>query len=259
MNRRNFLIGVGTAATLSGAASVTGAALSNTVRVALGGGSDGGGFDIKVTQELEVRRNGTLTEENVLSTDENFSADPINWSKVGQDSPVNYNDFPRLYVNSSTDADLTIELATGDDTDSPYNTNLSQGGTEPYNSSQSYGYAPIVIENTGGDAKDVGMQYQYGADVTDTNTNLSKDQVAELYQFDIDGTQVSPKKGSPDTEGNLVTFSPGQERRVDLNVNLTETTAEDIRSAAGSLSPYSFDSDGRASADLLDTAVLGIP
>lgn len=258
MNRRNFILGAGTVTTLSGAASVTGAALSNTVDVGIGGESDSG-FSIKVEQKLEVRRNGTLTEQNVLSTDENFSVDPIDWNQVGQDSPVNYSDFPRLYVNSSTDADLTMELATGDDSDAPYNTNLSQGGAEPYNSSQSYGYAPIVIENKGGDTRDVGMQYQYGADVTDTNTDLSKDQVAELYQFAIDGTQVSPKPGSPDTEGNLVTFSPGQERRVDLNVNLTKTTAEDIRSAAGSPGPYSFDSDGRASADLLDTAVLGIP
>lgn len=253
MDRRNFLIGVGTAATLSGVASVTGAALSNTVSAGFSG------FRVVSEQKIVVRRNGALTEQNVLSNNENFSADPINFSKVGQDSPVEYADFPQLYVNSSTDQNLTIELATGDRPSTPYNENLSAGGTEPYNGSESYGYAPIEVENTGSQQKDLAVEYGYGADVTDPNTNLSKGQVAELYRFQIGTTQISPVSGSPDTEGDTVTIDPSETKRVDLNIQLSASTADDIRSAAGNTGPYSFNKDGRARADLLDTAVFGTP
>jgi hypothetical protein len=251
VNRRNFILGVGTAATLSGAASVTGAALSTSVETAFGG------VKVRTRGRLVARRNSVLTEQNVLSNNENFSTDNITWSKVGQDSPVNYNDFPQLYVNDSTNADLTIELATGDDTDSPYNNNLSSGGAEPYNSSQSYGYAPLEIENSGPAQKDVAVKYGYGEDVTDSSTALSKEQVAEIYRFHIDGTQVSPAEGSPDTHGTPVTFEPSETKRVDLNIQLSESTAKDVRSAAGSTGPYSLSTDGRAQSDLLDTAVFG--
>lgn len=251
MNRRNFLIGIGTAATLSGGASVTGAALNNTVSTGFSG------FKVVANQQIVVRRNEALTEQNVLTNNENFSSDEINFSKVGQDSPVEYADFPQLYVNNKTDGNIILELATGDQTTSQYNTNLSSGGTEPYNGSESYGYAPLEIENTGSEQKEVAMKYGYGSDVTDPATNLTKGQVAELYRFHIGTTQISPFKNTPDTEGNTVTFDPGQARRVNLNIQLFESTAEDIRSAAGSVGSYSFNQDGRARADLLDTAVFG--
>lgn len=250
MNRRNFLLGVGTAATLSGVASVTGAALSNTVSTSFGG------FNIKVTQEIEVRRNAALKEQNVLTENKNFSEDSINFTRVGQDSPVDYGDFPVLFVNNKTDGNLTVEVATGDDTGSPYNNNLSTGGTEPYNSSEPYGYAPLVIDNTGSDQKDVAVEYKYGEDVTDPNTDLSKDQVAEIYRFHIDGVRISPSTSNPDADGTAVSLSPGQDRLVDLNIQLSETTAADVTSAAGNPGPYSIAEDGRARADLLDTAVF---
>lgn len=250
MNRRNFLLGVGTAATLSGAAAITGAALNNTVSTSFGG------FEVRVRQEIEVRRNAVLSEQNILSNNQNFSNESINFTRVGQDSPVDYSDFPQLYVNNKTDENLIVEVATGDDTDVPYNNNLSTGGTEPYNSSEPYGYAPLVIENTGSEQKDVAVEFTYGADVTDSNTDLSKGQVAELYRFHIDGTRVSPSKSSPDADGSPVTFSAGQERRVDLNIQLFESTAEDVRSAAGNIGSYSISDNSRARTDVLDAAVF---
>jgi hypothetical protein len=256
MNRRNFLLGVGTAATLSGAASVTGGALSNTVATAFGGSSNTG-FNIINTTELIVRRNGTLTDQNVLSENENFSDTSLNFSKVGQDSPVDYSDFPELYVDNRTDGDLTVELATGDDPSTSYNNNLSNGGTEPYNGTESYGYAPLVIENTGDVGKDIAMQYTYANDVTNSN-ELSKGQVAELYRFDIDGTQISPQKSTPDQEGNSVTIPAATTKRVDLQIQLTEATADDISSVSPLGDPYAFDESARSRTSLLDAAVFGV-
>lgn len=256
MNRRNFVLGVGTTVTLSGAASVTGAALSNTVATAFGG--SGSGFNIVNTTELIVRRNGTLTDQNILSENANFTNTSINFSKVGQDSPVEYSDFPELYVDNNTDGDLTMELATGDDTSTAYNNNLSNGGTEPYNGSESYGYAPLVIENTSSVGEDIAMQYTYGDDVTDSNTALSKDQVAKLYQFDIDGTRISPAEGSPDQEGMAVTIPGATIKRVDLQIQLDESTAEDIRAASPVGGSYYFDQDARSETKILDAAVFGV-
>jgi len=249
VNRRNFLLGVGTAATLSGAASVAGAALSNSVGVGFGG------IQVVATNELVVRRNETLVEENVLQSNSNFTDDPINFTKIGQDGPVNYADFPDLFVNNGTNGNLTIQLATGDDHTSPYNTNLSDGGAEPYNGTQSGGYAPLVIENTGTQTKDVALEYTYGSGVGGT---LSKGQVAELYNFHIDTTQVSPLSNSPDSEGNAVSIGAGQTKPVNLNLNLTEATAQDIQTVAGdALGPYDFNQASRERADILDTATFG--
>lgn len=248
MNRRNFLIGVGTAATLSGVASVTGAALSNTVSTTFGG------FRVVATQELTVRRNGTLVEQDVLRSNENFTNESIDFTQIGSDSPVDYTDFPKLFVNNESDGSLVVELATSGDETAPYNTNLSSGGTEPYNGTQSYGYAPLVIENTGAKQKDIALEYQYGSDV---GGDLSKSQVAELYNFHIDTTQISPLSSSPDSEGNTVSIGSGQTKRVNLNLNLTEATAQDIQTAAGGVGSYDFSQASRERADILDTATFG--
>lgn len=248
MNRRNFLIGVGTTATLSGAASVTGAALSNTVGTAFGG------YQVIATEELTVRRNEILVEQNVLQSNKNFSNESIDFTQIGSDSPVDYTDFPDLFVNDKSDGGLVIELATSGDETAPYNTNLSSGGTEPYNGTQSYGYAPIVIENTGTEQKDIAMQYDYGSSV---GGSLSKAQVAELYRFHIDTTQISPLSSSPDSEGNTVSIDSGQTKPVNLNLHLTEATAQDIQSVVGSPGPYDFSQASRERADILDTATFG--
>lgn len=248
MNRRNFLIGVGTAATLSGAASVTGAALSNTVSTTFGG------YRVVATEELTVRRNGTLVEQDVLRSNENFTNESIDFTQIGQDSPVDYTDFPKLFVNNESDGSLTIELATSADETKPYNTNLSSGGAEPYNGTLSYGYAPLVIENTGAQQKTVGMEYDYGADVGGT---LSKSQVADLYNFHIDTTKISPHSSNPDSEGDTVSIGAGQTKSVNLNVNLTEATAQDVQTVAGSLGSYDFSQASRERADILDIARFG--
>jgi|APHM01.1.fsa_nt_gi hypothetical protein len=247
MNRRNFLLGVGTATILSGAASVAGAALSNTVSTSFGG------FQVVATEALNVRRNGAL-DSDTLESEGNFSNDTIDFTAIGQDSPVDYTDFPQLFVNNESDGNLIIELATSADETAPYNTNLSEGGSEPYNGTQSYGYAPIVIENTGTKQKTVAMEYTYGSGV---GGDLSKAQVADLYQFHIDTTQVSPLPGDPTAEGNSVTIDGGQTKLVNLNINLTEATARDIQTVAGSLGAYNFTQASRERADILDTATFG--
>lgn len=250
MNRRNFLLGIGTLVTMSGAASTVGAALSNTVNTSFGG------IKIVNQSELNVNRNEALTEQNVLTSNDNFTNTSVNFSRVGQDSPVEYSDFPELFVNNKSDGDLTIELATGDDPTTPYNNNLTQGGTEPYNGSEPYGYAPLVIENKGNAKKDVSMEYTYGNDVTDSSTDLSKSQTAEVYRFSIGTTQISPAAASPDSQGNITSIDAGDSKYVDLNVQLSSNTAEDVRAASTVSGTYNFNQEARAETNMLDAAVF---
>ena len=56
MNRRNFVLGLGTAATLSGAASVTGASLASTTDVS--------NTDFRVFAQAALEANGTFTGDD---------------------------------------------------------------------------------------------------------------------------------------------------------------------------------------------------
>jgi hypothetical protein len=252
MNRRNFILGVGTAATLSGAASITGATLSNTVS------TDFSNFRIVTEAELTVRRNDALTKQNVLTNNENFTNSSVNFTTIGQDSPVDYSDFPLLYVDNKTDSNLTIELATSADDDANYNNNLSTGGTEPYDGDQAYGYAPLEIENTGETDKDIAVAYEYNDEDVVNSSELSKGQVAEIYEFEIAGTRISPAPASPDSHGNKVTIPARETKPVDLKIELDSKTAGDIK-AVSNYNPndYSFSDDARARANLLDAATFG--
>ena len=54
MNRRNFILGLGTAATLSGAASVTGASISGTADA-------GASFQVIAENDLNLQRNSDIS------------------------------------------------------------------------------------------------------------------------------------------------------------------------------------------------------
>lgn len=60
MNRRNFILGLGTAATLSGAASVTGAALQDTV-------APSADFRVIAAETLNVVDNPYLSESSATN------------------------------------------------------------------------------------------------------------------------------------------------------------------------------------------------
>jgi hypothetical protein len=253
VNRRNFILGVGTAATLSGAASITGASLSNTVS------TDFSNFKIVAEAELTVRRNETLTDQNVLTNNENFTNSSIDFTTIGQDSPVDYSDFPLLYVDNETDGNLTMELGTSADDDAIYNNNLSTGGTEPYDGDQPYGYAPLEIENTGATDKDIAVSYTYNDDDVVNSSELSKGQVAEVYEFEIGGTRISPAPASPDSHGNKVTIPSQETKPVDLKIELDENTASDVKAVSNfNSNEYSFSDAARARAKLLDAATFGV-
>ena len=272
MNRRNFILGLGTAATLSGAASVTGAALSNTV-------DSTANFQIVATNELIVRKNEELTSSS-LGSNANYSDTTISEFDAANatDDPTNT---PNLTVNQSTNGDLGIAFATPNDNSSDFNRNFSLGGTEPYNETRRGSevttvgganngrVAPLQIENNGGSQKDVAVEYVLGSDVNTgslTASGLNALDVAELFTFGINGTQISPPADSgslnldgdvleitdPNTEFNL---GAGNVEEVDFKINMSKRL-EDLIADASSGS-YSFTESSSTGVSLLSEVRFG--
>jgi hypothetical protein len=258
MNRRNFILGLGTAATLSGAASVTGATLSNEV-------SATSNFSVIAEEDLTIRRNSDITTASDGSIDNSSSDDYVNTtvdyvSSEGQldftsDSERRGVSSPQLTVNDQEDGSLEIAVATPNEAGVTFDS--SSGGT----------LAPLEIENTGGTDKTVAADYTYnstnvtnsGGSNTRGDGNLDSGDVATLFQFSIGGTQISPSSGQPDstgaTAGNTATVDAGTTVDVDFSINFSQDIVDDISDNSGG--SYSFSSGNAEDVQLLDQISFG--
>lgn len=255
MNRRNFILGLGTAATLSGAASVTGAALSNTVDA-------GANFQIVATNQLNVQRNDELENSDDIFDSSNGNYSDQNGTFEKDYTDISTSSFPNLTVDDERNDALNMSLATGNDNESQYNRNgtflADLEDTQAYNGSAGAGrVAPLEVVNEGGSSQDVGITFNYGSDVG--GSSVSKGDVATIFEFEIDGVQVSPDDANPDTESNAVTIAAGGSREVDLTLNYNANLEEKVSNAASGGSDFGFGSgnSSSASADLLNSVVIG--
>ena len=271
MNRRNFILGLGTAATLSGAASVTGAAINDTV-------SPSANFQVIADQNLDVQRNRNINTagngEILNSTGDNYVNSTVDYvDPEGTFSGANATDSgagdiggPRLTVDNGTDGNLNMALASPNDASIDANLNDSVGGgttDDPYGGSDT---APLEVVNQGGSAVEVTVNYDYGDDVG-TNS-LDQEDVAQLFTFSIpdsessdgaSGGQISPGTTTPgsegDADGNTATVGSGDVAYVNFNINYSEEIESAIASAAGS--DFGFGSDSTSAVDLLDSVEFG--
>ena len=256
MNRRNFILGLGTAATLSGAASVTGAAISNEV-------SPEANFQVVAEEQLVVEKNEAITEgDNGNYTD----------TTVSEFDPNNAAPYPNMTVNGSTNGDLGMALATNNTADPAFNKNASNGGSTPYNGTEG-GLAPLQITNNGGSPQEIAINYNTGSAV---DSQDDADLLSQVFTFSIEGEQISPEPGVSNWEsnGNSDTvvnqtnkyidstgdgngIPAGESRKVDFTINYSESLATEL---AGLASGGDFGFTGSSSAvDLLDEAVFGTP
>ena len=258
MNRRNFILGLGTAATLSGAASVTGASISGTADA-------GASFQVIAENDLNLQRNSAISEaangEILNSTSDNYVNTSVSFVddegtlNATQGSGLRDVDSPQLTVNGQEDSNLQIAVATP---------NENPSGS-PYDS-QASGTGPLEIVNNGGADKTVSVEYTYGDSVTAGSGSagdgsLDQGDVAELFQFSIGGTQISPARASPassgDVEGNQVTVTSGTSEVVDLTINLTPDIQSDITNNATGSGDYDFANNAFAAVELLTQVSFG--
>lgn len=276
MNRRNFILGLGTAATLSGAASVTGAALSNQVDATAD-------FQVVATNELIVRRNDVLEGGAGGSLDNNNNYSDTSVSAFDHENATSDPaTTPNLTVNQSTNGDLGMAFATVNGNDSAFNRNFTLGGTEPYNGSRGGDVtsasaadngrvAPLQIENNGGSSKDVAVEYVLGDDVNtgsvDDTSGIDALDVAQLFTFEINGTQISPPSNSADVTLNGDTLeidaagvefpmSAGQVENVDFLINMSDRLDQLISDAASG-GAYNFAASADTGVSLLNEVRFG--
>jgi len=270
MNRRNFILGLGTAATLSGAASVTGASIS-------GSADAGANFQVVAENNLTVQRNSgfsTASNGEILnSTSDNYVNSTVNY--VDSEGTLNETigsgieniGGPRLTVNDQEDSSLSMALATQNDASIEANLNSTEGSSaSPY--SDTNGTAPLEIVNNGGSSKTISTSYSYGDDVG--SGSLTNSDVAQLFTFSINDNsdvtnagQISPGTDAPASSGDestntyQATIASGGSATVDLTLNYSSDLVEAIESAASGGSDYDFATQGFSSVDLLTTVTFG--
>ena len=247
MKRRNLMIGLGILATGSGAATLSGAALSNTV-------SPTADFRINVEGGLVVRAGS------------NFP-DSINSSEtgVGTDNAE--------YILSEDTTDAAVFESLDDKTsvtavaDTEQNGDLNIGLAFPFSeieggSSATFNYPNLLeVENNSNSPVDVAVAYQNedSSSISDTTDSghgfetgigspavsetgngtdkLSFDQVANMFQFDSGGTAVSP--AGDDSQSNSNQSIPGSVS-VDANGGTTQLslTVDVSSNMAGIIDSY---------------------
>ncbi|MFC7042066.1 hypothetical protein [Halonotius sp. GCM10025705] len=270
MNRRNFILGLGTAATLSGAASVTGASIS-------GSADAGANFNVIATNNLTIRRNSDLPTvgSQIDNSTENYVNDTVSY--VNSEGTINDTigsgienvSTPQLTVNDQENDGLSMALGTPNDATVEDNQNSTVGSNaSPY--SDTNGIPPLEIANNGGQNKTISARYSYGDDVTDTSNNLDESDVNQLITFSVNegtdtntsGGKVSPDPsegalGTGDNANNTVTINSGETATVDLTLNYNSALEEALASAASGGSDYDFQNDGFANVDLLTSVTFG--
>jgi len=249
MNRRNFVVGLGTVATISGVASVTAASFADSVEA-------GGNFQVIVDEELTVEAGEQVPDDNsgdgwtgidLTDDDEHEDLTADNFDDDDDGTLAHFAD------SEATNEDLDIGLAV-----------LNNEDEVPENRT----YEEFLnIQNDGATDQEVGIQYVFGDDVDTTeldddvqdNTDdgdIAVDTVTDLFTFETteDDEQLSPS-GS-DNEPGEVTVDPG-ENQVDLIIDL-DGNSEEIAEAAD-VEDGIFDDDGvNEAVDLLNSIVVGL-
>lgn len=280
MNRRNFILGLGTAATLSGAASVTGATLSDTVQ-------PGADFRVVATDNLEVRQNANLDAGN--------SPDQENYTTVSP-SNIDFNETagtgnPNMTVDSGTNDELDMALATVNDQSAGYNNNETNGGDLPYaNSSVTNvpgegGEAPLEVENPTAEAQEIAVSYNFGNDVGGGSDEVAEETVLGLFEFymveadssvtasngesgvdapnnytqiSADDTTLNPQSGGTLTQGNGGVLASGSTKQVHLQINMDSGTQAEIQNAADPAGVGGFDGGATDDVALLNSVEFGV-
>ena len=241
MKRRNLMIGLGILATGSGAATLSGAALSNTV-------SPTADFRINVEGGLVVRA-GSSFPDTTNTTDSNVGPDDADY--------ILSNSFDSSVFDELNDKTSVAAVA-----DSEENEELHIGLAFPYSSienstSASFEFPDLLeVQNNNNAPVDVAVAYQDGdsssiSDTTDSahgfETNigtpavsetgngsdqLSFDQVASMFQFtDGQGNTISPTGADDQTNSNqavtqgLTVSGTGAVGQLSLTVDVSSTMA----------------------------------
>ena len=221
MNRRNFVVGLGTVATISGVASVTSAAFNQSV-------SPSTNFQIvpEDAQLVVQRLQDTVSSYSDLASG-NASWNDSEITDFGnvtaeQGSPV------VAHVNTSTNGELGAQLA--------FNNTNNSGSTQEYTDyTTSSGTGFFEVANLGETDEEIAVELTPFTDnIGDADGDaISEDQVYEMFTFeDPSGNAISPAD-STSNPPNSMTIGSGNVKAVGLRLTITNNMYDSIQTAAG--------------------------
>jgi len=226
MNRRNFVVGLGTVATISGVASVTAAAFQSDV-------SPSTNFQIvPENANLTVRRLQSEVNYNNLADNSSWKLNPIN--DFGNVTSNESSDVV-AHVNDSTNGELGAQLAFNNTNGTTYRQYEYSSG----DSNSQFGF--FEIANLGETTENVGITFGYDStNVAETVTDgddaiLEESQVANMFTFTATtpGTEISPTTSAPGQPNSSVELTPNQVEIIGLTINITTDVYDAIQEAAG--------------------------
>jgi len=252
MNRRNFVVGLGTVATISGVASVTAASFADSVTA----GSD---FRVIVDENLTLELGEGVPEEEDLEDEDEWTDDEINFDEVEFDEDDNGQ---LIYIEDHTgepeNEDIEIQLAIANDPDIE--------GQDGYDEL-------LAVRNDGITDQEVGIEYVYGDDVDTEGLDeeyaaeddpsegvVDPGDVATLFEFEVDDDPISPDPEGDVDEARFITVEGGDTEQIDLNIDLDGSGVADTLADEADVEDEIFSSDGGAGDDfqLLDAIRVGV-
>jgi len=240
MNRRNFVVGLGTVATISGVASVTSAAFNAQVKPSTN-------FQIVPEDaQLAVRRLEETIDGDYSNLDDNASWNESEITDFGnvtakQGSPV------VAHVNQTTNGQLGAQLAFNNTNNSGSIKNYDQYTTNNGN----YGF--FEIANLGNTIEQVAIDLVPFSDNVGTDGIISEDEVYNMFTFldSANSRQISPVDSGSNPEWPME-LTPGEVRNVGLEITITNDVYGAIQDAAGGVF-----GDTEPSIQLLDRIIVG--
>jgi len=260
MNRRNFVVGLGTVATISGVASVTAASFADSIEA-------GANFQAIVDEEVTLRIGDGVPDDGDFSVDGNGFTDTDLTDDSGHEG-LTADDF------DSGDGGALAHFADRDS--EPINDEIEIGvavlnDDEEVDGDADNNYEEFLeIDNEGASEQEIGIRYIYGDDVDNEGLSdevqgddgesgdVDPDDVVELFTFVTDdgGDQISPDDGDVE-EPNSFTAEPG-EHQINLEISLDDDLAGRLADAAD-VDDGIFDDDGvNENLDLLDAIEVGV-
>lgn len=245
MNRRNFVVGLGTVATLSGVASVTAASFADSVTPSTN-------FQIVALEgNLVVRRlQANVDYDTMAAGNKSWNESEItDFGNVTREE--NQNNSVVAHVNSTENNDMGAQLAF-----EARNTTYEEYTVDDELDDGGYGF--FEIANLGETNEEVSMTFNYYSDNVGTDGVLEESDVAEIFTFSIDGTEISPSSDAPGEPGDTYEIEAGEIAVVGLEIDLsTGGYAEAIQDEAGS-SPFGGGGLEDYSYRLLEEVEIGV-
>jgi len=258
MNRRNFVVGLGTVATISGVASVTAASFADSVTAQ----SD---FQVIVDENL------TLELGDGVPEDETELESESGWT----DTSLSFDDQDIDFDSDDADGGVIAytDLDAGDGEDDPINDEilLEVAVVNDPDVVNDTTYDEFLnVQNEGVNDQEVGIIYEFGEDVDESTVGdadggssegeIDAADVVDLFVFEESGgDQISPDDEADGVdEPQPFTAEPGP-NQIDFIVNLEGDLADEFAEEADvEDSLFSNDDGASDNFDLIDSIEVGV-